>query len=190
MSRPSDARTRLIRAATKLFRQKGYDGVGLTEILKEADAPKGSFYHHFPEGKEQLGAAAVTSAGTYVCYLADLAFNDAADLLQGLDRLAQGIADGFEKSNYLDGCPITGVALDNVPRSTMITAAVRDAFTGWQTLLVRHAHRLGEPAFTMDDALMLIMLIEGAWIVARVQADVEPIRRAVGMFATQYRARR
>jgi TetR/AcrR family transcriptional regulator, lmrAB and yxaGH operons repressor len=189
MPRPSDARTRLIRAATKLFRLRGYDGVGLTEILNEADAPKGSFYHHFPEGKEQLGAAAVSSAGTYVAYLADAAFLDADNLLQGIDRLAHGIADSFEKSAFTEGCPITGVALDNVPRSSLITAAVREAFLGWQQLLVHHAHRLGEPDFTMDDALLLIMLIEGAWIMARVQADATPIRKAVGMFAAQYRSK-
>jgi TetR/AcrR family transcriptional regulator, lmrAB and yxaGH operons repressor len=51
----------MIRAAVKLFRRHGYDGVGLTEILTEAKAPKGSFYHHFPKGKEELGAAAVAS---------------------------------------------------------------------------------------------------------------------------------
>ena len=52
MARPSDARSRLIRVASALFRQRGYDGVGLTEILEASGAPKGSFYHHFPEGKE------------------------------------------------------------------------------------------------------------------------------------------
>jgi TetR/AcrR family transcriptional regulator, lmrAB and yxaGH operons repressor len=189
MSRPSDARSRLINAAAKLFRQRGYDGVGLTEILKVAGAPKGSFYHHFPDGKEQLGAAAVASAGTYVCYLADAAFLDAENLMQGLDRLTYAIADGFEKSAFTDGCPITGVALDNVPGSSLITAAVREAFLSWQKLLVHHAHRLGEPGFTMDDALLLIMLIEGAWLVGRVQGDATPIRKAVAMFATQYRAK-
>ncbi|UTW63083.1 TetR family transcriptional regulator C-terminal domain-containing protein [bacterium SCSIO 12741] len=36
-----------IEAGLKLFFQKGYGNVGLTEILKTAEIPKGSFYHHF-----------------------------------------------------------------------------------------------------------------------------------------------
>ena len=45
------SRDRLVTAATRLFRQRGYDGTGLAEILSEAGVPKGSLYHHFPDGK-------------------------------------------------------------------------------------------------------------------------------------------
>ncbi|OUR99323.1 hypothetical protein A9Q86_12160 [Flavobacteriales bacterium 33_180_T64] len=34
-------------AGLELFSQKGYSNVGLAEILKTAEIPKGSFYHHF-----------------------------------------------------------------------------------------------------------------------------------------------
>ncbi len=53
------ARDRILAAATRLFQQRGYHGAGLSEILAEARAPKGSLYHHFPAGKAQLGVAAV-----------------------------------------------------------------------------------------------------------------------------------
>lgn len=35
-------------AGGRLLREKGYAGTGLSEILKTAGVPKGSFYHHFP----------------------------------------------------------------------------------------------------------------------------------------------
>lgn len=57
-------RERILRAAIRLFQQRGYHGVGLTEILSEAHAPKGSLYHHFPQGKAQLAVAAVQSIAT------------------------------------------------------------------------------------------------------------------------------
>ena len=34
------------------LRRKGYHGVGLNELLADANAPKGVLYHHFPGGKE------------------------------------------------------------------------------------------------------------------------------------------
>jgi TetR/AcrR family transcriptional regulator, lmrAB and yxaGH operons repressor len=170
----------------KLFRQRGYDGVGLTEILAEADAPKGSFYHHFPGGKEQLGAAAVLHAGQFIGQLIDTEFRQAASFMEGVERVANGIATGFERSAHKDGCPITGIALDMVPRSAMISDAVRKAFGKWQDLLVMHARRLGKADITTDDALRLIMLLEGAWIMARVHADSRLIRMAGQMFRKQH----
>lgn len=55
------ARDRILRAAIRLFQERSYHGVGLSEILAEARAPKGSMYHHFPRGKSQLAIAAVES---------------------------------------------------------------------------------------------------------------------------------
>lgn len=49
-----DTRTRLLQAALLLFRQRGYHGVGIRDILDAAHAPKGSLYHHFPGGKDQM----------------------------------------------------------------------------------------------------------------------------------------
>jgi TetR/AcrR family transcriptional regulator, lmrAB and yxaGH operons repressor len=186
MPRPSDARERLIRAAMKLFRQRGYDGVGLTEILTEADAPKGSFYHHFPGGKEQLGAAVVLHAGQFIGQLIDAEFRQAASFMEGVERVSNGIAQGFERSAHKEGCPITGIALDMVPKSAVISDATRKAFGQWQDLVAAHARRLGRPDFTADDALHLIMLLEGAWIMARVHADSGLIRIAGQMFRKQH----
>lgn len=42
------ARQALLDAGGRLLREKGYAGTGLSEILKTAGVPKGSFYHHFP----------------------------------------------------------------------------------------------------------------------------------------------
>lgn len=36
----------------------GFNGVGLSQLLKEADVPKGSFYHYF-KSKEQFGEALI-----------------------------------------------------------------------------------------------------------------------------------
>lgn len=53
-AREPDTRTRLLQAALLLFRQRGYHGVGIRDILVQAQAPKGSLYHHFPGGKDQM----------------------------------------------------------------------------------------------------------------------------------------
>src|SRR4051812_32756368 len=54
-------RTRLIEAALLLFRRHGYHGVGVSEILAQSGVSKGSLYHHFADGKQELGVAVVQS---------------------------------------------------------------------------------------------------------------------------------
>lgn len=39
--------------------QRGYFGTGLSDIIARAEAPKGSLYHYFPEGKPQIASAAI-----------------------------------------------------------------------------------------------------------------------------------
>ena len=55
----TDARARAIATAERLFRIQGYTATGLTQILEESGAPKGSFYFHFPRGKTQLAEDAI-----------------------------------------------------------------------------------------------------------------------------------
>ena len=183
MPRATDAKSRLIATAIRLFRRRGYNGVGLTELLEVSGAPKGSFYHHFPAGKEALAVDAVTQAGAGIAALIEDCFATATSMDEGAERLARVIADGFAASDYTAGCPVTGVLLDTVPQSEPLTCAGREVFDGWRAVLDRHARRLGD---TRDiDAMgeALLVAIEGGWILARITRSRTPILLAGRAFA-------
>jgi TetR/AcrR family transcriptional repressor of lmrAB and yxaGH operons len=181
MARPSDARSRLVRVAAALFRQRGYDGVGLTEILEASGAPKGSFYHHFPEGKEQLGKASMLYAGEQVGLALDAAMAEAPDFPAAVRRFVGGLADWFERSGFSEGCPVTSVVLATVPRSRPHAEAAQAIFEDWHRRLAGHASRLGT-VLSPADAELLLMLVEGAWILGRVQQSKEPLLHAAEAF--------
>ena len=54
MGRRSNARERLIATASGLFRDRGFDGVGVAQLCETAGVNKGSFYHFFPSKRELL----------------------------------------------------------------------------------------------------------------------------------------
>ncbi len=51
------ARAKLLNAALKLMRQRGYDAVAVDDLCREAGVTKGAFFHHF-KSKEALAVAA------------------------------------------------------------------------------------------------------------------------------------
>jgi TetR/AcrR family transcriptional regulator, transcriptional repressor for nem operon len=58
MGRTSDAREKILSAAQSLIELRGYSALGVAEICKAADVPKGSFYYFF-ESKEALALAVI-----------------------------------------------------------------------------------------------------------------------------------
>ena len=53
------SRERMLEAAIALMRESGLSGAGINEVVRLSGAPKGSVYHFFPQGKQQLVAEAL-----------------------------------------------------------------------------------------------------------------------------------
>ena len=56
MKKGKESRQRLIECAAELFWKNGYSATGISEILKQTDLPKGSFYFYF-KSKDDLATA-------------------------------------------------------------------------------------------------------------------------------------
>lgn len=57
-TKTQDTRQHILDIGYQLVVNKGFAGVGLSELLKTAEVPKGSFYHYF-KSKEQFGEALI-----------------------------------------------------------------------------------------------------------------------------------
>jgi TetR/AcrR family transcriptional repressor of nem operon len=55
-----DSRSTILATGQRIMSRKGFSGVGLTEILKDAGVPKGSFYHYFAS-KDAFGEAMLSA---------------------------------------------------------------------------------------------------------------------------------
>lgn len=176
MAAPPKHRGAIVRAAATLFRRNGYAATGINEIAEVAGAPKGSLYHYFPDGKDQIGEAAVRFAGKGgVATLEKLEkeHRTAAAMMQAYCRL---LAGWMTKSGFRDGCPIATTLLESAPQSEAIALAGREAFAEWRAVIARALIRDG---FSKQEARRLSTLavsaLEGSLILARVECSSEPI---------------
>jgi TetR/AcrR family transcriptional repressor of lmrAB and yxaGH operons len=180
MPAPPKHRGAIVRAAATLFRRNGYAATGINEIAEVAGAPKGSLYHYFPDGKDQIGEAAVRFAGKGVVVTLEKLEQEhrtAAAMMQAYCRLLVG---WMAKSGFRDGCPISTTLLESAPQSESIALAGREAFANWRAVIARALVRDG---FSKVEARRLSTLavsaLEGSLILARVESSGEPIE-AVG----------
>lgn len=179
MPRTSDAKARVVQTAAWLFSRRGYNGVGVAEIIEASGAPKGSFYHHFPGGKEEVAEGAVRLAAQQTATLIDRAFADAPDFAAGAAALAACIGEHLARSGWQNGCPVMAVVVDAVPGSARLSVAVREALDGWVAKVTDHGTRLGLPPGAAGlKAERFLTALEGAWLLARIRRSTEPFQVA------------
>lgn len=173
---PLTTRMRLIVTSARLFHLKGYHGAGLIEILAQAKAPKGSMYHHFPNGKPDLALAAADWAGAGVLQAITDAFDGAEDYTAGISALCESLADSFDTGGRA-GCPVTPLLLDD-PANTGFTDRAAEILGKWIRAIGYHGILLGEDEDIAEDrAESFVIALEGAWTLARARQSAAPLRQ-------------
>ena len=165
----------MIQSAALLFRENGYSGTGFRDVIEHSGAPRGSIYHHFPGGKEQLAAETVAwAAGVIERRIARAAHS--GDPIAALSIFVDSWREVLEDSNFRAGCPIVAVAAEADAGSTA-TDAASAAFTRWQDLIAR---TLLDAGVSRTDARRLattvVAAIEGAILLCRARRDIRPLR--------------
>jgi TetR/AcrR family transcriptional repressor of lmrAB and yxaGH operons len=177
MPRPS--RERLLDSAVDLLQRQGYHGTGLNELLEHSEAPRGSLYHYFPGGKEQIGAEAIARAGEQVAAAVVHLLRAKPSVADAVEALAGLLAAGLEASHYERGCPVATTALEVTPRSEPIRAAVQASFESWLAPLRERLEAAGfdrlEAARRAD---LAIATLEGALVLARARQNADVLRDA------------
>src|ERR1700722_19697792 len=106
-AQPLSARERILETTATLLRRQGYHATGLNQIIDESQAPKGSLYHYFPGGKEELAAEAVQQAAIHNSGRVAMAVEAAGDTKGALRLVANAILEKLKESNFQEACPIS-----------------------------------------------------------------------------------
>jgi TetR/AcrR family transcriptional regulator, lmrAB and yxaGH operons repressor len=171
------SREAFITTTGELLRRQGYTATGLNEIVALSGAPKGSLYFHFPGGKAQLAAAAMTHTGAALTGAIEAILASSEDLGEALGNLIDALASSLQASGYADGCPIATVTLEAAGDCEALRSAATGAFDAWLAVLQTRIAAAGLDAETAARrALLVLACIEGALILARARQDLAPLQ--------------
>lgn len=161
----------MIAATLRLLATRGLQGASFAEILDLAGAPRGSVYHHFPGGKDELVAEAIALAG-----------RRALTLLDGLDgQSPEEIAERFfaswrellVRSGFRAGCSVLAVTV--AADSAELIARSGTVFDAWRDRIAELFCAGGLPSVeAAARALTLIAVAEGAVVMSRAARDLAP----------------
>jgi len=183
----SRQKDKIIRATAQLLRRRGFAATGLSDIIENSHTPKGSIYHYFPGGKDEIAAAAVHYAGDKVRRTLDelaATTTTPAALLRAYGALLAGwMAD----SGFRDGCPITTAMLETAPDKIDVAAVGKAAFASWSAVIEAQLIASGvKQQRAQALSRLAIMTLEGALVLARVEASPAPIRLATDEIAALF----
>ena len=180
MAKVSSAREDMLSAATELFRARGYEGVGVAELLEASGAPRGSLYFHFPGGKEQIGVEVIARVAEAVLAQFKGLGQKEVDLNTYIDTVFKHTAKTVKERDFGVSCPIAVIAGESsTAHSPELTAAVARAFKNWETEISRFAETRGMTVKNAAEfASTLVGSMEGAFLLSKVQRSTAPHTQA------------
>ena len=149
---------------------------GTHEILTASGVPKGSLYHHFPNGKTDLALEAAALAHREMSRIIDDSFQDARDFKDGATTLFHKLAKLFDLMGHHTGCPISSTLFGGPNDETFRTQSAM-YFDDWINQIAKHAIRLGEDKDAAHHhAQQLFLVLQGGWTLARSKRNSDILR--------------
>jgi TetR/AcrR family transcriptional repressor of nem operon len=161
----AEHRAAIVTAAARLFREKGFDGVNVAEIMREAGLTHGGFYGHFAS-KDALAAEA--------CGLAFAASNERLRSRPDLAALLDAYLSPQHRDHPGNGCPMAAYGSDVVRQDELVQRQFCD---GMEDYLAGLADRLGVHGLSGDKrqrAILMLSAAAGGLMLARASAQSAP----------------
>lgn len=127
-------RAHIVSTASALFRERGYDGVGIAELMAAAGFTHGGFYKHFRSKADLMAEAAATTISRAV---AGSAGADLAEFFKGYVSRVHRDARGV-------GCTMAALCGDAARQSEDVKATFAAGIDSMVTTLVREVATLSD----------------------------------------------
>ncbi|WP_458354370.1 TetR/AcrR family transcriptional regulator [Peribacillus frigoritolerans] len=172
-----DTKSLIIDNATILFQQKGYKGIGLSEILKVCNVTKGSLYHHFPNGKEELLIACLHSLNEVITMdIVDI-FERYPTTLEATNSMIEKLIVNLEREGTITGYTFSSMVSEMATLSDPVRKACADLYTKIQGIYCKKLLEDGYPKESASNmALMMTATIEGAMMLCLAETSAKPLK--------------
>ncbi|MDG5497891.1 TetR/AcrR family transcriptional regulator [Niveispirillum sp. BGYR6] len=183
MARLVAERADVIPLLAEAFRAYGYEGASLSRLCEKTGLGKGSLYHFFPGGKEEMAGAVL---GEISHWFERQVFQPLDNLppVEGVAAMLAAVDTYFQSGRRI--CLVGAFALDDT--RDRFAVAVNGYFTRWQQALSGALQRLGFADVEAErHARAALSMIQGALVLSRALGNEQPFRDTITSLTAQLR---
>ncbi len=183
----STTRDKIIEAATELITKYGFNYTGISQILKQIQVPKGSFYHYF-DSKEALGYAVIEQASETHFNNLDCFFNQTQGTpLEKIKNFFNTVIEHYDLE-ACHSCIIGNLGQELAEQHEGYRQKLAQIFINTEQYFVKlfeEAKTVGELAENFDSnklAEFFFTAWEGAILSAKVKNSKQPMTNFIELF--------
>ncbi|CVI63079.1 MULTISPECIES: TetR/AcrR family transcriptional regulator [Agrobacterium] len=175
-------RERVINVASRLFREHGFDGIGLKDLMKGAGLTQGGFYKQFAS-KDDLAALASRRALESATRRWSDAAADTADPLESIIRFYLSKDHSGEKA---EGCPLVALGSDAARQTAEVRRPFEDGIRAHFEVLDELIGD-GDDGARSEKAMAILSMMVGAVTLSRIIEDELLSTRVLDAAASEVR---
>jgi TetR/AcrR family transcriptional regulator, transcriptional repressor for nem operon len=160
-------RERIVEAAAQRFRERGFEGIGVADLMKEAGLTHGGFYGHFSSKEDLIAEASTRALSRSLALLTELAERAPSDPLSA-------IADAYLTRRHRDkpgeGCLLAALGPDVARQGPAVRRAATDYVRSTIDLLTKLVPGKSKAA-KRRKAISTYATLVGAMVMARAVDD-------------------
>ena len=166
----------ILSEAQKLFAEKGYYGLGLSELLKRCGIPKGSFYYYFPDGKIQLIQEVLEHSYQRMCMWIDSWKMKEPTAHDAFVHMVDHLIEGIREKRRLGTLMISMIAIESVYLDERVNDTCKRIYCGWQQYYAQWLEDYGyDAAQSRRLAQAVFALIHGSLISSWIKQDPQDL---------------
>ncbi len=167
-------RRAIIDAASRLFRERGVDGVGLAELMKAAGFTQGGFYNHFASKADLVAAVIENAVAGGLDQLAAALAAPGSPERPSLDRQVDYYLSAAHRDDIKCGCAVAGLAAEVARLDPETQAHFASGLDRTFDQLAGLVAEGGGSAADRARAIALYAEMVGAIILSRAVAGADP----------------
>lgn len=185
MTRKLVERNDAISLLGEIFREYGFADASLSVITERTGLGKGSLYHFFPDGKDEMARAVLDDVVDWFEAQVFVPLRDSEDAAAGIDHMFRAVVQYFHSGRRV--CLVGIFALDAT--RDRFAVEVRSYFAAWTCALAAALRRRGlVTRRAREIAEDVVAGIQGALVLARSQDDPALFVRAIKRLQARTRA--
>lgn len=163
----AENRARIVGAAARLFRERGYDGIGIAELMHDAGLTHGGFYGHFESKQDLMAQACEHALAGSLAYWTQLIERDREHALQ---RIAAAYLSTAHRDQPGRGCTFAALGADAARLDPPVRRSLGQALRSYLELLTPLLPGRSRAA-RRQRALTALASMVGALVLARAVDD-------------------